>query len=137
MNLKEAKHILNENGYELLDEGKLGRAIGMGALKLQDWKSVELANMGTKEFKEVAIAAGLAAAAAALALVTIFVYTGLTQGLVAMRYFVLHMFLLALSHGSFLGLRWFVCRRCRLAYAYSFSFYIDFLFAQLLERFRF
>ena len=38
----------------------LSQAIGMGALKLQDWKSVELANMGTKEFKEVAIAAGLA-----------------------------------------------------------------------------
>ena len=38
----------------------LSQAIGMGSLKLQDWKSVELANMGTKEFKEVAIAAGLA-----------------------------------------------------------------------------
>lgn len=38
----------------------LSQAIGMGALKLQDWKSVELANMGTKEFKEVAIQAGLA-----------------------------------------------------------------------------
>lgn len=38
----------------------LAQAIGMGALKLQDWKSVELANMGTKEFKEMAIAAGLA-----------------------------------------------------------------------------
>ena len=38
----------------------LSQAIGMGALKLQDWKSVELANMGTKEFKEMAIAAGLA-----------------------------------------------------------------------------
>lgn len=37
----------------------LSQAIGMGALKLQDWKSVELANMGTKEFKEMAIAAGL------------------------------------------------------------------------------
>ena len=39
----------------------LAQAIGMGALKLQDWKSVELANMGTKEFKETAIEAGLAA----------------------------------------------------------------------------
>ena len=38
----------------------LSQAIGMGALKLQDWKSVELANMGTKEFKEVAIQAGVA-----------------------------------------------------------------------------
>ena len=38
----------------------LAQAIGMGALKLQDWKSVELANMGTKEFKEAAIQAGLA-----------------------------------------------------------------------------
>ena len=37
----------------------LAQAIGMGALKLQDWKSVELANMGTKEFKEMAIQAGL------------------------------------------------------------------------------
>ena len=38
----------------------LAQAIGMGALKLQDWKSVELANMGTKEFKEMAIQAGIA-----------------------------------------------------------------------------
>lgn len=37
----------------------LAQAIGMGALKLQDWKSVELANMGTKEFKELAIQVGL------------------------------------------------------------------------------
>lgn len=41
----------------------LAQAIGMGALKLQDWKSVELANMGTKEFKEMAIEAGLATGA--------------------------------------------------------------------------
>ena len=34
MDLSEAKIILNDNGYELLDEGKLGRAIGMGALAL-------------------------------------------------------------------------------------------------------
>lgn len=33
----------------------LAQAIGMGALKLQDWKSIELANMGTKEFKETAL----------------------------------------------------------------------------------
>ena len=38
----------------------LSQAIGMGALKLQDWKSVELANMGTKEFKEQAIEAAIA-----------------------------------------------------------------------------
>ena len=32
MDLKEAKQILNEKGYELLDEGKLGRALAAGAL---------------------------------------------------------------------------------------------------------
>ena len=36
----------------------LSQAIGMGALKLMDWKSIELANMGTKAFKEVAIQTG-------------------------------------------------------------------------------
>lgn len=30
----------------------LGQAIGAGHVKLMDWRSVELANMGTKEFKE-------------------------------------------------------------------------------------
>lgn len=34
MRLDEAKQILNDNGYELLDEGKLGRALGIGALAL-------------------------------------------------------------------------------------------------------
>lgn len=34
MDLREAKKILNENGYELLEEGKLGRALGIGALAL-------------------------------------------------------------------------------------------------------
>lgn len=34
MLLEEAKQILNDNGYELLDEGKLGRALGIGALAL-------------------------------------------------------------------------------------------------------
>jgi tape measure domain-containing protein len=29
----------------------LGQAIGQGTVRLQDWRSVELANMGTKEFK--------------------------------------------------------------------------------------
>lgn len=37
----------------------LAQAIGMGALKITDWRSVEIANMGTKEFREMAIAAGL------------------------------------------------------------------------------
>ena len=34
MLLEEAKEILNNNGYELLEEGKLGRALGIGALAL-------------------------------------------------------------------------------------------------------
>ena len=34
MRLNEAKVILEENGYELLEEGKLGRALGIGALAL-------------------------------------------------------------------------------------------------------
>ena len=38
----------------------LAQAIGMGALKLQDWKSVELANMGTQEFKKTALDAAVA-----------------------------------------------------------------------------
>lgn len=33
----------------------LSQSIGMGAVKLQDWKSIENANMATKEFKEIAI----------------------------------------------------------------------------------
>lgn len=33
----------------------LTQAIGMGSLKAQDWKSIELANMATKDFKETAI----------------------------------------------------------------------------------
>ena len=33
----------------------LSQALGMGAVKLMDWKSIENANMGTKEFKETAI----------------------------------------------------------------------------------
>lgn len=33
----------------------LSQAIGIGAVKLQDWKSIENANMATKEFKEIAI----------------------------------------------------------------------------------
>jgi hypothetical protein len=34
MNLREAKQFLNEKGYELLDEGKFGRALAAGALAL-------------------------------------------------------------------------------------------------------
>lgn len=34
MDLLEAKNILNDNGYELLDEGKFGRALAAGALAL-------------------------------------------------------------------------------------------------------
>lgn len=34
MLLEEAKQIINDNGYELLEEGKLGRALGIGALAL-------------------------------------------------------------------------------------------------------
>ena len=30
----------------------LGQAIGQGTVRLQDWRSVELANMGTREFKQ-------------------------------------------------------------------------------------
>lgn len=33
----------------------LSQAIGIGAVKLQDWKSIENANMATKEFKEIVI----------------------------------------------------------------------------------
>lgn len=33
----------------------LAQAIGVGAVKLQDWKSIENANMATKEFKEIVI----------------------------------------------------------------------------------
>lgn len=33
----------------------LAQAIGVGAVKLQDWKSIENANMATKEFKDLAI----------------------------------------------------------------------------------
>jgi oligoribonuclease (3'-5' exoribonuclease) len=39
----------------------LSQALGMGAVKLQDWKSIENANMATKEFKEQAMAAAKAA----------------------------------------------------------------------------
>lgn len=38
----------------------LAQSIGTGAVKLIDWKSIENANMATKEFKEQAIEAGLA-----------------------------------------------------------------------------
>ena len=38
----------------------LGQAIGQGTVRLMDWRSVELANMGTREFKEELIKAALA-----------------------------------------------------------------------------
>lgn len=38
----------------------LSQSLGMGAVRLQDWMSIENANMATKEFKELAIQAGLA-----------------------------------------------------------------------------
>ena len=38
----------------------LGQAIGQGTVRLMDWRSVELANMGTKEFKEELIKAAVA-----------------------------------------------------------------------------
>ena len=34
----------------------LAQAVGVGSVKLMDWRSIENANMGTKEFKETAIA---------------------------------------------------------------------------------
>ncbi|GHU56593.1 hypothetical protein FACS1894132_14140 [Clostridia bacterium] len=37
----------------------LAQSIGMGAVKLQDWKSIENANMATKEFKETVIETAL------------------------------------------------------------------------------
>ena len=39
----------------------LSQSMGMGAVKLQDWKSIENANMATKEFKEQAMEAAVAA----------------------------------------------------------------------------
>lgn len=38
----------------------LSQSIGMGAVKLQDWKSIENANMATKEFKETAMETAVA-----------------------------------------------------------------------------
>lgn len=37
----------------------LSQAIGMGSVQLMDWKSIENANMGTKQFKEMALEAGV------------------------------------------------------------------------------
>ena len=39
----------------------LGQSIGQGTVRMADWRSVDLANMGTKEFKEQLIDAALAA----------------------------------------------------------------------------
>lgn len=38
----------------------LSQSLGTGSVRLQDWMSIENANMATKEFKELAIQAGLA-----------------------------------------------------------------------------
>lgn len=38
----------------------LAQAIGLGAVTLMDWKSIELANMGTVEFKQMAMEVGAA-----------------------------------------------------------------------------
>lgn len=38
----------------------LSQALSMGSVKLQDWKSIELANMATEEFRKMAIEAGVA-----------------------------------------------------------------------------
>lgn len=38
----------------------LSQALGVGAVKLMDWKSIENANMATKEFKEMAMEAAVA-----------------------------------------------------------------------------
>lgn len=38
----------------------LSQSLGVGAVRLQDWMSIENANMATKEFKELAIQAGIA-----------------------------------------------------------------------------
>lgn len=47
---------INEAGRAMYN---LSQAISMGSLKLQDWKSIELANMATAEFKQTAIEMGL------------------------------------------------------------------------------
>ncbi len=39
---------------------QLSQSLGLGAVRVQDWMSVETANMATKEFKELAIAVGKA-----------------------------------------------------------------------------
>lgn len=39
----------------------LSQSIGVGSVKLMDWRSIENANMGTKEFKEQALKAAVAA----------------------------------------------------------------------------
>lgn len=38
----------------------LSQAVSMGSVKMQDWKSIQLANMATKEFKETVLETGVA-----------------------------------------------------------------------------
>lgn len=47
---------VNEAGRAMYN---LSQAMATGALKLQDWMSIENANMGTAQFKEIAIQAGV------------------------------------------------------------------------------
>ena len=44
MKLEEAKVVLEENGYELIEEGKLGRALATGALALSSLFNSVFAN---------------------------------------------------------------------------------------------
>lgn len=61
MRLDEAKVILEENGYELLEEGKLGRALGIGALALgnlfgtahAEIDNLDLKTIDTEEINEI------------------------------------------------------------------------------------
>lgn len=61
MDLLEAKQILNNNGYELLDEGKLGRAAGAIALAIgslvghanAEIDNLDLKSATTEEIQEI------------------------------------------------------------------------------------
>lgn len=61
MNLQEAKQILNENGYELLDEGKLGRTLGAIGLAISslfshahaDIDNLDLKTASKEEIQEI------------------------------------------------------------------------------------
>ena len=61
MDLREAKQILNENGYELLDEGKLGRTLGAIGLAIgslfshahADIDNLDLKTASKEEIQEI------------------------------------------------------------------------------------